>query len=126
MKTLQAYLTAHPKAHADTTATPGAVHLYPNGEDPRPLYELDDYHVGSVNGPWLFLGAGAPALRYNSLEIYAKTGATAGRAMRRRDFTLASETNRWLSRALQLEKDPYRTQARETYNEAYREEARAR
>jgi hypothetical protein len=50
------YLAAHPKAHADTEATPGAVHLYPNGEPTPDLYHLEDYHVGSQNGAWLFLG----------------------------------------------------------------------
>lgn len=64
------------------------------------------------------------AIQFNSLTVYAQAGAIAGRAMRRHDSSLATAQHQWLSRALALEKEPYKSEARSAFNAAYREEAR--
>jgi hypothetical protein len=60
----------------------------------------------------------------NSIEVYFETGAKAGKAAKRRDMSLVSFQNRWLSSALNLEASENRMRCREAFNDGYRSESR--
>lgn len=59
----------------------------------------------------------------NPLEVYADTGRRQAKAQRHQDAAAVRFHAEWLSRALVLEDEPYRTQAREEYRKAYKEES---
>jgi hypothetical protein len=62
----------------------------------------------------------------NPLPIYTDAGRKAGLAAKRLDMATLRHWNTWFTRALALEDPDRRQTCRETYNDAYREEAAPR
>jgi len=62
-------------------------------------------------------------MQMNDIAVYRHAGMTAGRASKRRDAALVKFQKDWLTRALSMENEPYKSEARKAYNDAYAEEA---
>ena len=65
----------------------------------------------------------SPAVKLNSIDVYAHAGTMAGLASKRRDTSCAAFHSDWAKRAMALESPDYRQVARKAFDDAYRAEA---
>lgn len=62
-------------------------------------------------------------MNMNPLATYAEAGAKAGLARKRKDEATAQFHSGWMRKALTLEAEPYRSEARKAFDDAYSEAA---
>ncbi len=95
------------------------------GCGPEPEFAIWDFEVTTKEGRTpCFHFAVQASIQMNPLSVYEETGRKAGLASKRKDEALRQFHSSWLRKALALEAEPYRTQAREAFDRAYGEEAR--
>ena len=103
------------------------------GCGPEPEFAIWNFEIETKEGrtPCFHFAVQAQAqpdpaapIQMNPLSVYEETGRKAGLASKRKDEALRQFHSSWLRKALALEAEPYRTQAREAFDRAYGEEAR--
>lgn len=59
----------------------------------------------------------------NAIETYEDAGRKAGIAAKRRDMRLVSHWQDWANKAIAMEPDHYKEEAKKAFRDAYRKEA---
>lgn len=64
--------------------------------------------------------------KMNAIEIYEDAGHKAGIAAKRKDMRLVAHWQDWTNRAIAMEPNHYKEEARKAFKDAYREAAMPR